>query len=214
MREEADPYKRPTKHNMRMDLYWLMQGCQPGDSLVFHFSGHGSQQRNYTGDEALSKITSTGAMTYAFIQAIECGHGNTYGHILGLQFVTQAVIGMLLTGGSAGGLRQTPMSMEDAHKLLTKFVGWRLLDEEGGLKLQYLWKLRDFKCGVALVNRIYNVTEATGHFPNLHLEQSNQVRAELWTSSIGGLSMNDFIVAAKIDEMRTSDLVPRKRVWA
>ena len=49
--EEPDPYKRPTKHNMRMALYWLVQGVQPGDSLVFHYSGHGSQQRNYTGDE-------------------------------------------------------------------------------------------------------------------------------------------------------------------
>lgn len=34
-----------------MALNWLVQGCRPGDSLVFHFSGHGSQQRNYTGDE-------------------------------------------------------------------------------------------------------------------------------------------------------------------
>ncbi|KAK1569305.1 hypothetical protein Q3G72_035206 [Acer saccharum] len=108
----------------------------------------------------------------------------------------------------------TPMSTDDAHKLLRKVVGWRLLDEEGGFKLQCLWKLRDFKCGVELVYRIYKVIEATGHFPNLHLEQPNQVRAELWTSSIGGLSMNDFIVAAKIDEIKTSDLVPRKRVWA
>lgn len=30
----------------------------------------------------------------------------------------------------------------------------------------------------------------------------------------GGLSMNDFIVAAKIDAIHTSDLVPRKRAWA
>lgn len=30
----------------------------------------------------------------------------------------------------------------------------------------------------------------------------------------GGLSMNDFIVAAKIDLIKTSDLVPKKRVWA
>ncbi|CAK9157945.1 unnamed protein product [Ilex paraguariensis] len=49
--EETDPYRRPTKHNIRMAMHWLVQGCQPGDSLVFHYSGHGSQQRNYTGDE-------------------------------------------------------------------------------------------------------------------------------------------------------------------
>lgn len=34
-----------------MAMCWLVQGCQAGDSLVFHYSGHGSQQRNYTGDE-------------------------------------------------------------------------------------------------------------------------------------------------------------------
>ncbi|CAK7336893.1 unnamed protein product [Dovyalis caffra] len=108
---------------------------------------------------------------------------------------------------------QDPMSKDDAQKLLKKVLGWRLLDGEGGLKLQCLWKLRDFKCGVELINRIYKVTESCGHFPNVHLEQ-NQVRAELWTESLGGLSMNDFIIAAKIDEIKTSDLVPRKRVWA
>ncbi|KAJ7974856.1 Transcriptional coactivator/pterin dehydratase [Quillaja saponaria] len=108
----------------------------------------------------------------------------------------------------------SPISEDDAQKLLKKIVGWRLLSEEGGLKLQCLWKLRDFGCGVELINRIFKVAEAAGHFPNIHLEQPNQVRAELWTASIGGLSMNDFIVAAKIDEIRTSDLVPRKRIWA
>jgi pterin-4a-carbinolamine dehydratase len=71
-------------------------------------------------------------------------------------------------------------------KICLKVLGWRLLDEEVGLKLQCLWKLRDFKCGVELVNRIYKVTESCGHFPDVHLEQ-NQVRAELWTESLGKL---------------------------
>ncbi|KAM7491801.1 hypothetical protein LguiA_034722 [Lonicera macranthoides] len=109
---------------------------------------------------------------------------------------------------------QPPMSEEQANQLLRKVIGWRLINEDGILKLQCLWKLRDFKCGVELINRIYNVVESEGHFPNLHLEQPNQIRAQLWTASIGGLSMNDFVVAAKIDEIRTSDLVPKKRVWA
>ncbi|EOY22713.1 Metacaspase 1, putative [Theobroma cacao] len=49
--EESDPNRRPTKYNMRMALYWLVLGCQSGDSLVFYYSGHGSQQKNYDGDE-------------------------------------------------------------------------------------------------------------------------------------------------------------------
>ncbi|XP_060181549.1 probable pterin-4-alpha-carbinolamine dehydratase, chloroplastic [Lycium barbarum] len=110
---------------------------------------------------------------------------------------------------------QTPLSDYEARQLLFKVVGWKLSREDGVLKLQCTWKLRDFNCGVELINRIGKVLEGTGHLPTLHqLEQSNQVHAELWTPSIGGLSMNDFIVAAKIDQIKTSDLVPRKRVWA
>ncbi|GAB2272791.1 Alpha subunit of the F1 sector of mitochondrial F1F0 ATP synthase [Dionaea muscipula] len=109
---------------------------------------------------------------------------------------------------------QPPMPMDEAKLLLFKIVGWRLLDEEEGLKLQCVWKLRDFKCSIDLLNRIAKVAEEAGHFPSLYLEQPCQVRAELWTPSIGGLSMNDFVVAAKIDKIKISDLVPRKRIWA
>ncbi|KAJ4783911.1 Metacaspase-1 [Rhynchospora pubera] len=49
--EEADPSRRPTKKNIRMALHWLVLDCQAGDSLVFHYSGHGSQQQDENGDE-------------------------------------------------------------------------------------------------------------------------------------------------------------------
>ncbi|KAL3538655.1 hypothetical protein ACH5RR_002021 [Cinchona calisaya] len=49
--EESHPSLIPTKYNIRKALQWLVQGCQPGDSLVFHYSGHGSQQRDFSGDE-------------------------------------------------------------------------------------------------------------------------------------------------------------------
>ncbi|KAG9452490.1 hypothetical protein H6P81_005394 [Aristolochia fimbriata] len=109
---------------------------------------------------------------------------------------------------------QSPMSEEDAQKLLRKVIGWRLVSSDGGLKLHCVWKLRDFACGVELINRIAKVAEAAGHYPNLYLEHPNQVRAEFWTASIGGLCMNDFIAAAKIDEIKTLDLLPKKRIWA
>lgn len=70
-------------------------------------------------DQALSKITSTGAMTFCFIQAIERGQAATYGSILTSMRSTirntgsgsagfsgdpiSSLIGMLVSGGSAGG---------------------------------------------------------------------------------------------------------------
>ncbi|XP_051132195.1 metacaspase-1-like [Andrographis paniculata] len=49
--EEADPNLIPTKSNMRKALQWLVHGCHSGDSLVFHYSGHASQQLDYDRDE-------------------------------------------------------------------------------------------------------------------------------------------------------------------
>ncbi|GAA0171199.1 hypothetical protein LIER_25289 [Lithospermum erythrorhizon] len=49
--DEMDRSRIPTKMNIRRALHWLVQGCQPGDSLVFHYSGHGSKLRDSDGDE-------------------------------------------------------------------------------------------------------------------------------------------------------------------
>ncbi|CAA0807335.1 Metacaspase-1 [Striga hermonthica] len=49
--ESLDPSLIPTKNNIRKALQWLVQGCQAGDSLVFHYSGHGSQMEDFNGDE-------------------------------------------------------------------------------------------------------------------------------------------------------------------
>ncbi|KAG8368663.1 hypothetical protein BUALT_Bualt15G0069200 [Buddleja alternifolia] len=49
--EEEDYKYIPTKKNIRAALRWLVQGSRPGDSLVFHYSGHGSQVRDLDGDE-------------------------------------------------------------------------------------------------------------------------------------------------------------------
>ncbi|KAJ1693869.1 hypothetical protein LUZ63_010567 [Rhynchospora breviuscula] len=106
-----------------------------------------------------------------------------------------------------------PLSAEDAGRLLKKIVGWRLVEDDGIMKLQCEWRLRDAACGEELISRINKVLENT-HYPNISLEQPNIVKAELYTPSIGGLSINDFIIGAKIDKVKVLDLLPRKRVWA
>eukprot|EP00252_Welwitschia_mirabilis_P015738 TRINITY_DN3487_c0_g1_i3.p1 TRINITY_DN3487_c0_g1~~TRINITY_DN3487_c0_g1_i3.p1 ORF type:complete len:336 (-),score=-14.25 TRINITY_DN3487_c0_g1_i3:77-1051(-) len=49
--DERDSRKIPTKRNILRALTWLVQGCSPGDSLVFHFSGHGLQKPDLKGEE-------------------------------------------------------------------------------------------------------------------------------------------------------------------
>ncbi|GBG64523.1 hypothetical protein CBR_g45219 [Chara braunii] len=49
--EAKDRGRIPTKINIMQALYWLMRGVRAGDSLVFHYSGHGSQQKDQTGEE-------------------------------------------------------------------------------------------------------------------------------------------------------------------
>ncbi|KAI5385949.1 hypothetical protein KIW84_072510 [Lathyrus oleraceus] len=45
-KEERNPLKIPTKYNIQMALRWLIEGSKSGDSLVFHYSGHGTQEVN------------------------------------------------------------------------------------------------------------------------------------------------------------------------
>ncbi|KAL6878255.1 hypothetical protein ACP4OV_012425 [Aristida adscensionis] len=49
--DQKDPFRLPTKDNIRMAMRWLVQGCSYGDSLVFHFSGMGVQVADDDGDE-------------------------------------------------------------------------------------------------------------------------------------------------------------------
>ena len=50
--EDGNPYRVPTRANLTRALRWLLDGAAAGDSLVFHFSGHGVQKLDSNGDEA------------------------------------------------------------------------------------------------------------------------------------------------------------------
>ena len=50
-------------------------------------------------------------------------------------------------------------------------------------------------------NKVTEVAEEDGHHPDLHLAGYRSLSIELWTHAIGGLSENDFILAAKIDQI-------------
>lgn len=51
MTDEPGSKLVPTKSNIMAGFQWLIKGVQPNDRLFFHFSGHGSQKRDYSGEE-------------------------------------------------------------------------------------------------------------------------------------------------------------------
>ena len=93
-----------------------------------------------------------------------------------------------------------PLSRADAERLMVDVPGWRLLDGEPA-KIERSFKLEDFAAAMAFVNTVAAIAEAEGHHPDIHISW-NRVRLELFTHAIGGLSENDFILAAKINEAK------------
>ena len=89
-----------------------------------------------------------------------------------------------------------PLTSEEISLLLLQIDGWTVSD---GKKLTKTYTFPDFVQALAFVNRAGAVAEAEGHHPDLFLTWG-KVGVEVWTHAIGGLSENDFILAAKLDE--------------
>ena len=96
-----------------------------------------------------------------------------------------------------------PYSLDGAKQQLKQLSGWQLSDD--GKRIVKKWTAKDFMAGIEFFNRIAEVAEEDNHHPDLHLGGYRQVRVELSTHAIGGLSENDFILAAKIDQLHIEE---------
>jgi len=92
-----------------------------------------------------------------------------------------------------------PYSVDDAKRQLESLPGWRL--SGGDKRIRRDWTVKNFMAGMRFFEAVAKVAEEDQHHPDLHLEGYRNVWIELWTHAIGGLSENDFILAAKIDRI-------------
>ncbi len=90
-------------------------------------------------------------------------------------------------------------SLAEAQAQLDSLSGWQLSSD--GRRIRKDWQVRSFLAGIDFFHRVAEVAEAEHHHPDLHLESYRHVVVEIWTHAIGGLSQNDFILAAKIDTL-------------
>ena len=98
----------------------------------------------------------------------------------------------------------TPTLPRDAvEMMLQQLPGWTVVEVGDHLELTRTYRFKGFTPGVELVDAIAPIAEAEGHHPDLHLAYG-WLRVDLWTHAAGGLTENDFILAAKIDQIDPS----------
>lgn len=86
----------------------------------------------------------------------------------------------------------------DAAQLAEELDKWKIVDDQYIEKtLQFL----DFKSAVAFLNRVSEIAEQENHHPDMEIFSWNKLKLRLSTHSVKGLTENDFILAAKIDEL-------------
>ncbi len=89
-----------------------------------------------------------------------------------------------------------PLTPDEFKKYLPQLKNkWDVIEDK---KISHTFKYKTFKEAIAFVNKVAALAEQEDHHPNIHVLY-NKVKIVLTTHSIGGLSENDFIMAAKIE---------------
>lgn len=91
-----------------------------------------------------------------------------------------------------------PMSCDVAEKHLNEVPGWELLDNAS--KLKRTFKFDNFVDAMRLAQRVGELCETEGHHPDLTIGWG-YCRVEFQTHKISGLHENDFIMAAKVNQL-------------
>jgi len=94
-----------------------------------------------------------------------------------------------------------PLTPQQIAPLLEQLDGWSVIENH---HLSKTYKFPDFATALDMVNRVGLVAENEGHHPDIALSWG-EVRLDLFTHKINGLTESDFILAAKADRCFSPD---------
>jgi len=92
---------------------------------------------------------------------------------------------------------------EELAQLMSQIPDWAPIVVDGVMQLQREYKFKNFKLALAFTNTLGDIAEAEFHHPGI-LTEWGKVTVTWWTHAIGGLHRNDFIMAAKTDDLLTN----------
>ena len=97
----------------------------------------------------------------------------------------------------AGAPKVTIDEMEIYHK---QVLNWVIIERESVQRLERVYKFKDFVSALSFTQKVGRLAEDEGHHPAI-LTEWGSVGVAWWTHKIQGLHRNDFIMAAKTDEI-------------
>jgi len=98
------------------------------------------------------------------------------------------------------GANTQQLNEQDVNQLKEKPPGWQTYEKNAELRLEKVFKFEDFHTAVAFTNQIAQAANEEDHHPAI-LTEWGKVTVTWWTHKIKGLHQNDFIMAAKTEEI-------------
>ncbi|QNI03201.1 4a-hydroxytetrahydrobiopterin dehydratase [Halomonas sp. SH5A2] len=93
-----------------------------------------------------------------------------------------------------------PMTRSECESQLKTLPEWRIVDHDGIMKLSRSFTFGDFANALAFTQRVGELAEQAGHHPVITTEYG-KTTVTWWSHAIDGLHQNDFILAARTDEV-------------
>ena len=91
------------------------------------------------------------------------------------------------------------MTPEEIQAMAPAISAWQVTPD--GKRIRREWCVRDFMTALTFFQQVAQIAESEDHHPDLHLVGYRNVAIEIWTHAVGGLTVNDFVLAVKIDEV-------------
>ncbi len=89
---------------------------------------------------------------------------------------------------------------EEAEAMLPQIPTWQIVERDGIKRLERIYTFKNFIDALAFTNKVGEIAESEGHHPAL-LTEWGKVTVTWWTHKLWGLHQNDFIMAAKTDQL-------------
>ena len=93
-----------------------------------------------------------------------------------------------------------PLADEQADQLLQQIPGWQIREEDGVRRLFRIYRFADFAKALEFARMVGGLAEESNHHPAILIEYG-RATVQWWSHKLKGLHQNDFIMAARTDEM-------------